>query len=144
MWVWFRSELSCTERLAVGLSKQQTPASTRYAPPPGPPPNWPQWQTPGGSSSRQTPAPEPSSTGSKGSKKPSPPQESSSQVPVITHSDELKRIAKTCKTAKGNAQVLQETLLYTTNAQEAKENSLVQVCARIVQLRVTYSHGTVI
>lgn len=46
---------------------------------------------------------------------------------MLSHENEVKRIFKACKASKGNAQLLQESLLY-TKAEEVKENSLVQVC----------------
>lgn len=82
----------------------------RYAPPSGPPPNWPTWQTPSlGRSARGR-------------------GEDASGVAapvVISLQDEIKRSFKACKTGKGNAQLLQETLAY-TRPEDLKGNPLIE------------------
>ncbi|EKM55747.1 uncharacterized protein PHACADRAFT_256599 [Phanerochaete carnosa HHB-10118-sp] len=88
------------------------PDAARYAPPAGPPPTWPQWQTPGSSLGRSR-QPRRGDGGSE------------VETPVISLEDEIKRSFKACKTGKGNAQLLQETLAY-TKVEDLKGNPLIE------------------
>ncbi|GJE86804.1 EF-hand protein [Phanerochaete sordida] len=87
------------------------PDATQYAPPSGPPPNWPRWQTPSLGRSRDS---------RRGGDAPT-----ANAPVVITLQDEIKRAFKACKTGKGNAQLLQETLAY-TKAEDLNGNPLIK------------------
>ncbi|KAI0698496.1 hypothetical protein BC835DRAFT_1413085 [Cytidiella melzeri] len=88
-------------------------AQRQYAPPPGPPPNWEAAFGLDPDVSRRQ-----STSRQRGTERPEP------KPRILSHDEEVQRLLKVCSSAKGNAQLLRETLAY-TNPEELAGNELV-------------------
>ena len=91
------------------------PPQRSYAPPPGPPPGWDLAFGVTPPSSLRTQQQE-SSRGNG----------PTTRTRILSHDEEIQRLFKVCSTAKGNAQLLRETIAY-TKPEELKENELIEV-----------------
>ncbi|KAI0085435.1 hypothetical protein BDY19DRAFT_447463 [Irpex rosettiformis] len=93
------------------------PPQGAYAPPPGPPPGW----------DRAFGLPPPDVPRRQQNGMPRDPNrtaETERRVRILSHDEEIQRLFKVCSTAKGNAQLLRETIAY-TKPEDLKENELI-------------------
>ncbi|KAI0340677.1 EF-hand [Trametopsis cervina] len=133
-------------KLRKGAAPEQpfaTPPPRRqpwFAPPPGPPPGWS--AAFGVDHPLQRPVVQQQNTRREHERTNSAAGPSSERTKILSHDEEVQRIFRVCKTAKGSAQLLRETVAY-TRPEDVKDNDLLSEFLKKCQSAQTYMTTTI-